>query len=388
MATYKLKNRRQRILLGLINAAGYLIWGWSKIGRQWPKNFDPKNILVLQLDEIGDVLLSTPALRLLRQIYPKAKIIVAVRRPGYEILSGNPDIDQLHLVDLPRFSATTGGMKTDFNLIRQALPKIKAELPASIDLGLDLRADLRTIYLLKKLGIPQRVSQAIRGGGFWLTGVAPYHGLQHEAERKLGLVRSLRPTVALPKNLKLEIALDSHAKNRAAEALSQCGIHPGDNYTVIHPFAGWKPKEWPANRFAQIAKSLVTDYRQTVMVIGTEKEKNAAQEIVRAAGRQAFNLAGYLDLKATAAVIAGAKLFIGNDSGPLHIACATQTPAIALFGQNTPKRYGPWQNRNITIYHPVECSPCPQTKCERRPSCLELITTDEVIAAISKIFNS
>lgn len=387
MAVYKMKNRRQGILLGLVNAAGYLIWGWSKIGARPLTDFTPKNILVLQLDEIGDALLSTPALRLLRQIYPRAKIIVAVRCSGHEILSGNPNIDQLVLVDLPRFSATLAGMRTDFKKIKQALPGIKAALPAAIDLGIDLRADLRTIYLLKKLAVKQRVSQSIRGGGFWLTHVAPYLGLQHEVERKMGIIRYLSPAASLPSNLRLEIAVNENNKRQAGEILAQNEVKMADKYAIIHSFAGWKPKEWPANRFIQVAKYLGTDYHQKVVIIGSISERSAAEKIARAAGASAVNLAGQVDLKTTAALIAHATLFIGNDSGPMHMACAVQAPVIALFGQNTPKRYGPWQNKNVTIYHPVECSPCAQTSCSRQPRCMEMISVDEVKTAISKLLS-
>lgn len=384
MTAYKLKNRRQGILLGLVNIAGYLIWGWEKIGVRPSDDFHPKTILVLQLDEIGDVLLSTPALCLLRQLYPEAKIIVAARRPGYEILAGNPNIDQLLLVDLPRFSAETAKMPADLKKIKQALPEIKSKLPGTIDLGIDLRADLRTIYLLKKLGARLRISQSIRGGGFWLTRIAPYLGLQHEVERKMGIIRYLSPAASLPSNLRLEIAVNADNKRQADEVLSRNGVKTTDEFTVIHPFAGWEPKQWPADRFSAIARYLTEKFKHHVIIVGSSRDGEPAARIVARSGPQVKNLTG-LSLKTMAAVIARARLFIGNDSGPMHIACAVQTPVIALFGQNTPERYGPWQNKNITIYHPVECSPCPQTSCSRRPSCMEMITVDEVKEAIERI---
>lgn len=386
MPKYRIKDLRARFLLGIINLGGYLIWGWSKRGTRSSENLSPNNIFVLQLDEIGDVLLSTPALRQLRRLYPRAKITVAVRRPGYEILSGNPDIDQLLMIDLPRFRTGVAGMKKDGRNIKIAAAPLKARLGTSFDLGIDLRADLRTIYLLKKIGIPHRLSQAIRGGGFWLSHVAPYLGLQHEVERKLSIISFLRPSISLPTDLKLKIWLGSADQQRAEEILKKNGVSFGEKYIVIHPFAGWKPKEWPADRFTQMAQYLAESRRCKVLIIGSSAEKAEAQKIAQATRHPAvINLAGQMDLKATGAVIAGAKLFLGNDSGPLHLACATQTPAIALFGQNTPRRYGPWQNRNITLYHSVECSPCAQTKCQRQPRCLELITTEEVKGAIKKL---
>src|SRR5690606_10729805 len=98
-------------------------------------------------------------------------------------------------------------LKKDFQNIKIAAARLKSSLSSTIDLGIDLRADLRTIYLLKNIGVPHRVSQAIRGGGFWLTHVAPYRGLQHEVERKLSIIAFLRPSVSSPADLKLKIVL-------------------------------------------------------------------------------------------------------------------------------------------------------------------------------------
>ncbi len=383
MPAYRIKNTRSRILMPLVNFFGYAIWGWSRLSAPPLNQVFPKKILVLLLDEIGDVLLATPALHRLRKIYPQAKIAVAVRRPGYAILSANPDIDDLILVDLPRFSARPSGLLADLKNIKKALPVLMSRLKEPYDLGLDLRADLRTIYLLKKIGLPIRVSQSIRGGGFWLTHIPPYHGELHEAERKLEIVNFLRPNFNEKVDGKLRIAVAPEKKRQARLHLSNSGITESHKFAVIHPFAGWPPKQWPAERFAEISRYLAIKHRLKVVIIGAPQDKPAADKIVSLSNQDGVvSLAGAIDLKTTAAIIEHASLFIGNDSGPMHLACAVQTPVIALFGQNTPHRYGPWQNKNITLYHQVECSPCPQTECRRRPNCLELISIDEVMKAI------
>ena len=335
---------------------------------------------------MGDVLLSTPALSYLRQAFPKANITVVVRDIGRLVLARNQDINNLITVRVPRFGSGFKTMRADLATVREAVAQVRRQEPGPFDLGIDLRADLRTIAILRQLKIPVRISQSIRSGGFWLTHVAPFQGEQHEVERKLGIAKfaAAGRKVNLPVNLKMEVP--AAANKKAQRILEENGIAADDKYAVIHIFAGWQPKEWPQERFAAIARYLEKQYGCKTVVIGTTKE---AARINKSALNipPVHNLAGQTDLAETASIIAGAEIFVGNDSGPMHLASAMQTPTVALFGQNTPRRYGPWQNRNITIYHPVECSPCSQNECHRQPRCLELITVPEVKQAIDKLLS-
>jgi len=383
---YKIKNPRTAILAGLVNVGGHLIWGWQRLRRVNLAETEPRRILVLQLDEIGDVLLSTPALACLRQAFPQAQIDVVVRPGGQAVLRETPDIDKLIPVDVPRLSANSGGFSQDLAIARKAAAAIKKVAGHPYDLGIDLRADLRTIYILYRLNIPVRVSQAIRSGGFWLTNIAPYVGLEHEAKRKLGIVKFVRPCPGNEKH-KLRFHLTTKDEKRAGLILQENGITRDEPYAVMHIFAGWQPKEWPQERFAELAKYLLEKYQLRTVIIGTEKE-SARIDNSDLNREGVINLAGQTSLAETAAIIKKARVFIGNDSGPMHIAAAVQAPVVALFGQNTPKRYGPWQTESKVLYHQVECSPCPQTDCKRQPSCLELITVDEVKSAVDQLLNA
>jgi heptosyltransferase II len=382
MAKYKIKNRQTALVASAINATGFLIWGWQRLFSPSLKNLKPNRILVVQLDELGDVLLSTPALRYLRRVFPQAHITILVRDIGGQVLENNPDIDEIVTVSVPRLEATPKKYKQDMAAIKRAVRKIQTEKLGKFDLGIDLRADIRTIYILKLLKIPVRVSQAIRSGGFWLTHTAPYLGLRHEAERKLGIVKYIKPGDFGSEKLRFDIT--DAAKNEAQSILKKNGLAENQPVAVFHIFAGWPPKEWPPSRFAEIAVYLKKRYNLAVVIIGTKSEMERVNR-TSLQNSGVYNLAGQTDLQQTAAIIARARLFIGNDSGPMHLACALQTPTLALFGQNTPRRYGPWKNKSITLYHPVSCSPCAQTECRRQPRCLELITVSEVKAAVAKL---
>ena len=386
MPHYHIKDWRNKILLRLSNMVGYLIWGWRRLAESEISSLAVHHILIIQLDEFGDVLLSTPALRYLRELFPTAQITVLLRKPGYEALKNNADINRLVLVDLPRLNASFKGVAADLRRINAVADSVKKELGSVIfDLGIDLRSDFRTIFLLHKLPVKIRVAQAIRGGGFWLTHIAPYRGVEHEVERKIGIVRDLRQGDFEPTDKRLQITISKTEIVAAHEMMKVHGIFQGDPFVVIHPFAGWREKEWPIDRFAAVIDYLRQRHGLKSVVIGSTDEHARAVDLFSLIKSGVINLVGRTNIRESAAVIGAARLFIGNDSGPMHLASAMQTPTIALFGQNTPLRYGPWENRNVTLYHRVECSPCAQTTCKRRPSCLELITLDEVKGAVDRV---
>jgi len=381
---YTIKNSKVAVAAKVIDWFGGLVWGWRRPAPVDLEKIKPRHILVLQLDEIGDVLLSTPALHYLRKAFPQAKIDVAVRPGGEKVLAENPDVDNLITVDISRFSA--GASFQDFKKAKLAAAQIRKKSDVDYDLGIDLRSDLRTIYILYKLGVKARVSQAIRSGGFWLTNEAPFAGQQHEVERKLGIARFVRKIDASTFNDKLRFYVSEANRHEAQSVLRQNGISAAEKFVVMHIFAGWQPKEWPQNRFAEMADYLYQQYDLRSVIIGTEAE--ARRIDASALNREGvINIAGQTSLAETAAIIESAQLFIGNDSGPMHLAAAVHTPVVALFGQNTPKRYVPWRCPAEVLYHEVECSPCPQTECKRQPSCMELIKVAEVKRAIDKLIS-
>lgn len=381
---YKIKNPKTAAAAKFADFFGYLIWGWRRPQSVSLKKIEPRRILVLQLDEIGDVLLSTPALHYLRKVFPGAKIDVAVRPGGEQVLAHNPDINNLIPVKMPRLSA--GANLRDFKKAGLAAEQIRKQSGADYDLGIDLRSDLRTIYILHKLSLPIRVAQAIRSGGFWLTHKAPFTGQQHEVLRKLDIVKFIRGAGSSKISDELVFPVSKEAEREAQSIIRQNGIGANEDFAVMHIFAGWQPKEWPQNRFAEIADYLYQQYDLRSVIIGTEAE--ARRIDASALNREGvINIAGQTSLAETAAVIGFGQIFIGNDSGPMHLAAAMQTPVVALFGQNTPQRYGPWRCPAEVLYHPVECSPCPQTECKRQPSCMELIKVVEVKKAIDKLIS-
>ncbi|EKD49665.1 MAG: hypothetical protein ACD_63C00076G0003 [uncultured bacterium] len=390
MRRYKMKGRKKSFAMPLVNLCGYLVYGWNRIGRRNLKKIFPKNILVLSLDEIGDTLLATPALKYLRDAFPKAKIFVACRDRVCEVLDGNTNVDEILKMDMPRMGVPSlKSYKRDFYRVESVIRQIyKKTDDVDFDLGIDLKADIRTIKILKDLKIPVRVSQAIRSGGFWLTHVAPYLGETHEVIRKLSIVnfiKKIKDKSYLKQ--KMKIFVSDKDRKKAQVVLATNGLERGKQYVVMHAFAGWRPKEWPKDRFAKLADYIREKYDLRTVLVGTEEEADGILEIQDLAKSVPLNVAGQTTVKETAAIIEGAKFFVGNDSGPMHIASAVQTPTVALFGQNIPKRYGPWQNKSIAIYHKIECSPCEQIRCVRKPTCMELITLDEVKKAVDKMLS-
>ncbi len=177
--------------------------------------------------------------------------------------------------------------------------------------------------------------------------------------------------------------------------LRESGIH-GEHFLVaMHPGASWPPKCWPIEHYAAVATALIDRHRAKIILIGDTKEAGLCIRLRDIMGpeerRDVVIAAGVTTLHETAALIKSSKLFIGSDSGPLHIAHAVNTSAVALFGPQSPVMYGPHQNPAVAIYRKADCSPCIQKVsqgCHRGLTCckgLMSITPEEVLETIEGI---
>jgi ADP-heptose:LPS heptosyltransferase len=157
----------------------------------------------------------------------------------------------------------------------------------------------------------------------------------------------------------------------------------------VHPGAKWPPKRWPAERFRLLLSRLRTA-GLGVVCIGTSQDGPLLRQVTEGVVPAPASLAGELPLGAVAALIQRARIYIGNDSGPMHIACAVGTPAVGLFGPTLPDRTGPLGNSGRGIVRPIDCRPCrmyfTRDGCERGHNyCMDLIQVDDVWAAVTSM---
>jgi len=333
-----------------------------------------KNILVIKLRYIGDVLLATPVLRTLRDRFPHARLTMAVNEGTEDVLKWNPDLDEVLVVD-------RGGLVQQIRFLHEVRRR-------RFDCVIDLTDGDRSAMLSRLSGAPVRIgfNEERRWRGLLYTSVAQTRSdVIHRMERDLEAVRMLGIE---PKVSPLVLHTSHQDEGDAARLLGEAGLGADSSrpLVMLHPGARYWFKAWPAERFATLADRLTDAYGCRVLVGGDANDREVAHAI-RARARSAPEvLAGHTTLLQFAAVLKRCALFVGNDNGPMHMAAALGTPVVGLFGPSDPSVWGP-RGRNVEVlYKGLDCRRCFHPTCTRGDqNCMRLITVDEVFSAAGSL---
>ncbi len=311
--------------LAAIDTVGYTGFWWRKL-RRMP---EPKKILCIRIDHIGDVLLTTPAFRALRKRFPKARIDVLVRSFSEGILTGNRNIDRVIAFDAPWLGLH--GRRATAAETRKKADELAKE---KYDIVIDFHADPRNILLARKLG-KYTVGYGIRGFGFMHNKVVQYPQQAHQIQRNLALVRAL----GADSSPDMDLPVSGAAARKAQALLKKAGRR---KIVCITPASGRKEKYWLNERWAAVADALVEKYGARIALTGGKGDLGDIDAIISAMQRKdaVINLAGKTSLQELCAVIRRCALFVGPDTGPAHIARALKVPLLALFGPENPRRWG------------------------------------------------
>jgi heptosyltransferase-1 len=330
---------------------------------------------------------TTPAVAAIRRRFPDAHIAYLVEQQAAPLVRHNPNIDTLIVVERPR------GLKRlayDMALARRLRS-------AQFDLVIDFHGGPRSAWLAFATGARQRVGYDVPGRGWMYTSRAPWTGAlvppRHSVENQWDLLTPLG--IAPPDRVRDPVSVieDPAAVVSVQSRLARAGVPAGAPMVVIHVSAGNPFRRWSADRFSELAAALARDDRaRRIIITSGPSEVDAANRIAADAQRKAGDGAhaivrcGEFDLAELRALVARAALYIGGDSGPLHIASATNTPIVALFGPTLPERSLPWRDPEIAAIAvdggPLPCRPCHQRTCVPRDfRCLTSITTQQVLDA-------
>jgi lipopolysaccharide heptosyltransferase II len=342
-------------------------------------------ILLIRLRLIGDVAFTTPILRALRVRFPDAHLSYLVEPAAAPVLAGNPHIDELIVV--PKRSGLAR-VRLDLSMARQ----LRA---GRFDVAIDLHGGPRAAWFAWSSGAPMRIGYAISGRSWMYTHVVerspdltPRHSVQNQAD----LLRPLGIEGCDPAREPMEMAEDPAALARVESKLTHAGIDPGVPLAVMHVSAGNPFRRWPARSFAATAAALTAhDPQLRVILVSGPSDQAAAAAIaeearVLAGSAGARILEGDYDLPELHALVARSAVYIGGDSGPLHIAATTATPIVALLGPTLPERSRPWRDprwfTEMVDAGPLPCRPCDQRRCAPGDfRCLTHISAEQVVAA-------
>jgi heptosyltransferase-2 len=356
-----------------------------------------KSLLVVRDDEIGDVVLTSGMLRELRRMYPRTTITLAVRKEVANIVEHCPYVDSVYLLEVGRRGLSRRLMAP----VRLGLAARRDFAPQHFTLALQPRWDTDGSFgalvaffscARWRVSYSERVNERKRffNRGFdrLYTHVIDDREPKHEVERNLDLLRFLG---GAPADDSLELWLTSDDRDFALKARHDlCG----DENTVlvaISPGAGHQRRMWPTEQFAEVAHWLMTTFDVRIFVVGGKADQQRGDLLVRQVGAGSINMAGRATLRQTAALLKECTLFVGNDSGPMHLAAASGVAVVEVSCQprgmddgdaQSPKRFGPWRTRHA-IVQPAEPREDCTTHCRAKgPHCILNVTPSQVKGAI------
>ena len=339
----------------------------------WHPPREVRRILVYKLDHLGDLLLATPALSALRRKYPEAEITIVIGEWSWVLLENNPNIDRIVIYNSPRFTRPPFVVHTPQDLRRE----LQGLRP---DLTIGLRDDMRTISS-SIFSTGWRIERGRSHMREWLR--RRRHGGEkaHELDLIRGMFRQIG--IEIPSTARPEFYLSEREKSAAVEFLRSRGIT--SPFALIQAGATTVFKEWPLERFAEMARRLQDEYGLVPILIGAPGERQRSRGLAALlADRAPVDITGELGLRELGAVMEHAGFYLGADGGSMHLATAMGVPTLALFGPGYYPVFAPIGERVAAISKRFPCSPCDQTVCVRPDdNCMMAITVDEVVAQTS-----
>ena len=335
------------------------------------------NILVVNVNWVGDVIFSTPVFKALKRTYPKARVSALAVPRVKEILESCPFVDEIIIYD------EKGAHKSPFAKLK-LIEELKTR---KFDVAFLLHRSLTRALLVYWAGIPQRVGYDTKGRGFFLTHkVKPIGNIDqiHRCDYYLNVIESFGVKVD---DRTCELRVNDEARQTIEETLKKNGIASQDFLIVVNAGGNWDLKRWPKVNFARLIDCLEGENNIKVVIPGAKKDKELIQEITQLTSHKPVILTGQTSLKELAALLKRANLVIAADTGPLHLANCVGTSVIGLFGPTRPEVTGPrGKGRFIILQNDVGCNPVPCYRLDCPSNvCMQSISVEDVINEVKRI---
>ena len=334
-------------------------------------------LLVRATNWVGDAVMCIPALEAIRAHWPDAEISILARPWVADLYRGQPFANRI----IP-FDASVRSPFTLENISRE----LRRE---HFDCALLLQNAFSAAWLAWRAGIPERIGYARDARRFLLTRAVcvPRAGEipAHESYYYLELLRRMGCIDKLPTITQITLHLAPGAPETAESRLQKGGVHPGSLRIALAPGAAYgAAKCWLPERFAAVADSLVDEFNANVILFGTPSEVEVSRQIAARMRRQPISLVGQTSVGELPALFSRCQLFIGNDSGAMHVAAAVGVPVVGVFGSTDPHGTAPVTPRRTLVERKVACSPCFLRECPIDHRCMTRVTVADVHAAALK----
>ena len=339
---------------------------------------EAKRILITRTDRLGDVVLSTPVIKCMRKLFPEAHLAFMVRPESKDVVANNPHLDEVITYD------KYGSQKSFLNTVKFALNLRKKRF----DTGIALHPTNRAHIIMFLAGIPMRIGYN-RKMSFLLTREISHlkqEGERHEAEYNFDLLD--KAGFNIEGASRKPYIMTSDAEKKIIDSM-QKSEDIKDGFIVIHPGASCPSKRWPAERFARVGDILSEKYNAKVLLVGGNETEKYSSLVTSKMKHKPVDLTGGLLVGELAELLSRCKVFISNDSGPVHVAVAMKTHTVAIFGRKdpglSPKRWGPLGEEDVVLHKDVGCIVCLAHNCNKDFECLKAISVEEVVEAAESL---
>ena len=340
-----------------------------------PEQID--RILIVRTDRLGDVVLTTPSIKALRDHFPRAHITVLIAPGTRPLVEGNPHVDAVIVDDRKKDHR---GLMGFFRLIRSIRHR-------HFDLAIVFHTKRRTNLLCFLAGIRHRLGYRNDKFGFLLNHSVKderVKGTRHEAQYCLDL---LKPLGIECEHLETFISIGVEASDWAGQLFQKEGLR--SPIATVHAGASDPSKQWPPEYFVEVIEHLAERHGCRIVLIGTADQRGVVSEIQKKTGLPFLDMTGRTSVTQLAALLQRCDILVSNDSGPVHLADAVQTPVVSIFTRNqpgiNPERWRPLSSRSRWVAPPTGRHFFPQGRVSN-PAELKIIGPQEVIDAVDAVF--
>lgn len=329
-----------------------------------------KNILIVKLSAIGDVIHALPTAYALKETFPGVKITWVVEPPAYDLLMNNPCIDEVIVFEKKKFKTFVGFLKH--------IGPLKAKLQKQkYDAVLDLQGLFKSAALawLSRSDVKLGCANMREGSNKVSRSVVGPHANGHIVERYLDVVRELGCSV---KEVVFPLGITDEDASMAKRLMKQAGADIENPYIVLAVGANWPNKRWPVKYYAEIVDWIYSRNGIPVLIGAGGEDERLAAEISVLAQIPPVTLVGRTRLKQLAYVIKNSKAVIGGDTGTVHLAAALEIPTVMLLGPTDINRNGPYKQCANAIEVSYDCKHCWKRVCRFQRDCLSNIKIEQV----------
>ncbi|WP_370977767.1 glycosyltransferase family 9 protein [Agaribacterium sp. ZY112] len=346
------------------------------------KSLQPKSIFIVRLSSLGDVVMASPIAEVLKQQFPKSRIVWAVQKESAEILQNNPWIDELFIWDKNHWKELWQQRKWKelWNEIRKTRTELRAQ---RFDIALDLQGLLKSGFFTWLSGAKQRIGIGSREGSYWFMHKMVSRNVANREQMGADYRYLVNQMGWNDHQWRVDITCDDESKEHADELLAKT-CKPDEKFAVICPFTTREQKHWSDDYWQQLVLRIRGRYQLKTIILGARHEGTKGQQLARRCG--AINLAGQTGLQDAINIMRKASIVIGVDNGLTHISQAMTVPSLALFGPSCPYRHSGCDNSRV-LFMDLNCSPCKRKpSCGGTYDCMKDLNPDFVLAEIKRLF--